>query len=172
MALCTPCSHSRSRELICPLRFSSRALRGERQVLIDGDWRIVCAGQACVQPPFIPNALKARGRKVWKFCWVRYQEAPNTHPLVSLHAPAIGEFDVGPLRFAIEGLHAEASSAASLHALRKWTDLVHSYVQSFAQPFRGDERLLKLWRTVEDRLDEDWTLDRLAKTARMSKEHL
>ena len=117
--------------------FFFACIEGEGQVLIDGDWRTVGAGQACVQPPFIPNGLKARGRKVWKFCWIRYQEAPSTQPLVSLHAPAIGEFDVEPLRFAIEGLHAEASRAASLHALRKWTDLVHNYVLLFARPVRG-----------------------------------
>lgn len=152
--------------------FFFACIEGEGQVLIDGDWRLVCAGQACVQPPFIPNALKARGRKVWKFCWVRYQEAPDTQPLVSLHSPAIGHFDAGPLLFAIEGLHAEVSGTASPHVVRKWTELIHSYVLSFAEPFRGDKRLLKVWRIVEERLDEEWTLDRLARTAHISKEHL
>lgn len=152
--------------------FFFACLEGAGQVLIDGEWRMVGAGQACVQPPFIPNALKARGRKAWKFCWVRYQESPSKRPLVSLHAPSIGDFDGDPLRCGIEGLHAEASQAASQHALRKWGDLIHNYVLSFAQPFGGDERLLKTWRIVERRLQEEWTLDRLAKTACVSKEHL
>lgn len=43
-------------------------LEGGGQILIDGDLRAIRAGQACVQPPFIPNALKARGRKPWTFC--------------------------------------------------------------------------------------------------------
>ncbi|NOY42912.1 MAG: AraC family transcriptional regulator [Planctomycetes bacterium] len=147
-------------------------IEGEGQVLIDGEWRTVSAGQACVQPPFIPNALKARGRKAWKFCWVRYQGSPNTQPLVSLYAPAIGKFDTSPLQSAIEGLYAEASEAASHHVLRKWTDLVHSYALSFAQPFRGDGRLLKVWQIVENRLNEEWSLERLAQIACISKEHL
>ncbi len=152
--------------------FFFSTLEGRGKALIDGDWRDVYPGQACVQPPFIPNALKANGRKAWKFCWVRYQEAPKSRPLVSIHAPSICEFDVGPMRLAIEGLHAEASGAVSAHALKKWADLVHSYVLSCARPFRGAKRLLNAWRVVEERLDEQWTLNRLAQTAGISKEHL
>lgn len=147
-------------------------IEGEGQVLIDGEWRTVVAEQACVQPPFIPNAMKARGRKTWKFCWVRYQEAPKSQPLVSLHSPAIGDFDAEPLRLAIAGLHSEALSGASNHLLQNWTNLVHSYVLAFAQPFQGDGRMLKVWRIVERRLSEQWTLERIALTANLSKEHV
>ncbi len=152
--------------------FFFACFEGEGQILIDGEWRTVRAGQACVQPPFIPNALKARGRQKWKFCWVRYQEAPKTKPLVSLHAPATGAFDVMPVHFAIKGLHAEASQGGSVHTLRQWVDLVHGYVLSFAEPFRGDKRLQALWQSVEESLDEEWTLARLAQIACISKEHL
>ncbi len=147
-------------------------IEGKGKVLIDGEWRTVSAGQACLQPPFIPNAVKAFGRSLWKFCWVRYQDTPQSKSLVSLHAPALGMFDGAPMQFAIEGLHAEATGTGSQHLLRKWTDLVQSYVQLFAQPFRGDERLIKVWQVVESRLNEDWSLDRLAQIACVSKEHL
>ncbi|MCP4510510.1 MAG: helix-turn-helix transcriptional regulator, partial [Fuerstiella sp.] len=152
--------------------FFFACFEGKGKVLIDGDWRTVEAGQACVQPPFIPNALKTNSKKTWTFCWVRYKEAPRAKSLVSLHAPALGDFDAAPLNFAIQGLHAEAAGNRSWHALRKWSDLIHSYVNSFAQPFRGNERLIEVWNAVESRLEEDWTLGRLATIACMSKEHL
>jgi len=38
--------------------FFFACLEGQGQVLIDGEWRTVGVGQACVQPPFIPNALR------------------------------------------------------------------------------------------------------------------
>lgn len=152
--------------------FFFACLEGQGQVLIDGDWRTVGVGQACVQPPFIPNALKTNSKKTWTFCWVRYQKAPKVQSLVSLHSPALGRLDATPLSFAIQGLHAEAAGGRSRHALRKWSDLIHSYVNSFAQPFRGNEGLIEVWNSVEDRLEEEWTLDRLATIACMSKEHL
>ncbi len=152
--------------------FFFACFEGEGLVLIDGEWKTVGAGQACVQPPFIPNALKTRRRKLWKFCWVRYQETPQTQSIVSLHAPALGDFDAAPLKCAIEGLHAEVQASRSLHVQQKWSDLTHGYVDSFAQPFRGNDRLIDVWKAVEGHLAEDWSLDRLAAIACVSKEHL
>lgn len=152
--------------------FFLACFKGEGLVLIDGSWRTVSAGQACVQPPFIPNALRTVKDKVWKFCWVRYQEAPVTKPIVMLHAPALGSFDAAPLRCAIEGLHAETSSSIPVHTTITWTELIHSYVHAFAHAFQDDERLIRVCRAIESQLDNDWNLEDLAKTACMSKEHL
>lgn len=145
---------------------------GTGQVMIDGEWRTVSAGQACVQPPFIPNAMKAGKRKAWKFCWVRFQAAPKSGARVSLHAPALAPLDATPLRCAIEGLHGEASGSASAHAMSKWADVVHHYFRVFAEPFREHTRLIHVWNQVECHLADNWTLDQLAEFANMSKEHL
>lgn len=152
--------------------FFLACFEGQGEVLIDGLWQEVGAGLACVQPPFIPNALRAVPRKRWSFCWVRYRGAPAARPIVSIHAPAVGDFGVAPLRSAIEGLRGEMDGAADPRALRHWTDLVHGYVSSFAQAFRGQDRLQHVWEAVERDLGNAWTLDRLARRARMSKEHL
>lgn len=151
--------------------FFFACLQGQGGVLINGEWRIVGPGQACIQPPFIPNALKATEREPWVFCWVRYRPA-GTQPLVSLHSPSIGDFAGAALKSGIEGLHSEASQATSQHALRKWVELIHVYVLAFSQPFVGNEELLQLWSTVEHRLDEKWTLERLSNAACVSKEQL
>ena len=152
--------------------FFFACFEGTGQVMIDGEWRTVSAGQACVQPPFIPNAMKADKRKVWKFCWVRFQATQKSDAQVSLHAPALAPLDATPLRCAIEGLHAEASGAASAHAMSKWTDVVQHYFRVFAEPFREHTRLVHIWNQVECHLANHWTLDQLAELAHMSKEHL
>lgn len=145
---------------------------GHGRVLVDGNWLRVSAGQACVQPPFIPNAIQAERGSEWQFCWVRYQEPTGMKRLISLHAPAIGSFASEPLRCAIQGLHTATANSNPDHLQRKWIDLIQSYVSVFAQPFHGDKRLVNLWDKVERSLHEDWTLERLAEFAEMSKEHL
>lgn len=152
--------------------FFLACLSGFGLVLVDGSWLRVSAGQACVQPPFIPNAIKAEPDSEWQFCWVRFQEPPGMKPLISLHAPAIAEFSSEPMRAAIQGLHAETTHSNSDSLQRKWIDLIQNYVSLFSQPFQGDKRLVQLWGVVEHSLHEDWTLERLAELADMSKEHL
>lgn len=152
--------------------FFFACFEGEGQVLIDSQWRTVRAGEACVQPPFIPNALKASQDGVWKFCWVRYQEAPRSKPLVSLHSPALGKFNATMLRLAIKGLHAETLSVNSNATAMNWIDLIHKYVLTFAHPAGIDERLMTVWSEVEHHLDKDWTLQDLADIGCVSREHL
>ncbi len=145
---------------------------GAGLVLVDGEWRKVSAGQACVQPPFIPNAIQAIPDSPWHFCWVRYEEVHKRKPLVSLHSPALRGFDVEPFRFAVSGLNAEARGQNDQVAIRHWIELVHGYVLGFANPLDKDDRLVKLWADVEQRLEEPWTLEVLAQVSCMSQEHL
>ncbi|MEW4565525.1 helix-turn-helix transcriptional regulator [Bremerella sp. JC770] len=145
---------------------------GEGLVLIDGEWRKISSGQACVQPPFIPNAIKAIDGSTWQFCWVRYEEVHKRKPLVSIHSPSLGAFDVEPFRLAVNGLHAEVRGRDDQVAVRHWIELVHGYVLGFANPLDQDDRLIKLWADVEKRLDEHWTLASLAQVSCMSQEHL
>lgn len=145
---------------------------GEGSVLIDGAWRRIEAGRACLQPPMIRNALRTHSRRTWSFCWVRYREPPLVRPPVSLHTPVLGSFDAAPLRAAVEGLHAEAAGTASPTAMRRWAELIHEYVLSFERSFRSDARLSHVWRIVAGRLHENWTLARLARLACTSREHL
>jgi len=152
--------------------FFLACLQGTGEVLIDGSWQKVQAGWACVQPRFISNAVRARPGGTWKFCWVRYAESKDSQGLVSVYSPALRLFEPKPLKAAIEGLHSEANSNASPAALLSWTALVHQYVLSFVEPFRGDDRLQKVWAKVSRKLNSRWTLDEMAKIACMSNEHL
>lgn len=144
---------------------------GEGAVLADGAWKRIRAGQACLQPPFVMNALKCLG-KPWKFAWVRYRESREVRPVVSSLSPVSGSFNPAPLKAAIEGLHAESGDSKSGPALHYWSELIHHYVLSFAHPHQVDSRLWRMWQCVEADLARPWTLPELAELACMSEEHL
>lgn len=145
---------------------------GEGVVLADGVWKRISRGQACLLPPFVLNALKCLPGKTWKFAWVRYDESRETTPILSSLSPVSGDFDPLPLKFAIEGLHAEVQAAGSSPALHHWTELIHHYVVRFAQPTQPDDRLWRLWQVVEKDVRHPWSLTEMAGIACMSEEHL
>jgi AraC-like DNA-binding protein len=145
---------------------------GSGLVRADGQWKKIVAGQACLLPPFVTNAMKTTGRDPWRMCWVRYHESRESHPIVSAASPVLGAYDPRPLRHAIEGLHAECAATKTPAALHLWTELIHGYVLRFAQPHQPDSRLWKLWIEVEKRLAHPWTLEELAARAFVCKEHL
>ena len=145
---------------------------GEGVVLADGEWKRLRAGQACLQPPFVKNGLKCLPGKPWNFAWVRYQESRETRPILSALSPVTGAFNPAPLKAAIEGLHAEASSAKGASALHHWSELIHHYVLRFAQPHQSDDRLWRVWQRAEADLARPWSLGELAAIACMSEEHL
>ena len=145
---------------------------GSGLVKADGQWRSVTAGQACLLPPFVTNAMKTTGREPWRMCWVRYLESRESNPIVSAASPVLGAYDPQPLLNAIQGLHAECIGANAPAMLHLWTELIHGYVLRFAQPHQSDARLWKLWDAVEKSLDHSWSLEELAARACVCKEHL
>ena len=152
--------------------FMLACLTGEGVILADGQWKKIRAGQACLLPPFVTNALKCIPGKSWSFAWVRYREARETRPILSSISPVTGTFETAPLKAAIEGLHAECVSGNGSSALHHWSELLHYYVVRFAQPHRSDDRLWRVWQRVEVDLGRSWTLDELAEIACISGEHL
>ena len=152
--------------------FMLACYEGSGMVLADGQWRQVSAGQACLLPPFVTNAMKTTGRMPWRMCWVRYLESRESNPIVSAGSPVLGAYDPQPLFHAISGLHAECAGLNTPANLHLWTELIHSYVLRFAQPHQADARLWKLWDAVEKSLDHPWTLEELAARACVCKEHL
>jgi len=145
---------------------------GEGVVMVDGAWKLIKKGQACLLPPFVKNSLKCVTGSSWDFVWVRYEESREATPILSSLSPVTGPFDPAPFKAAVEGLHAEASGNQRISALHHWTELVHQYVLDFAQPHQSDNRLWRLWQKVEADLSKNWSLSDLAAIAFVSEEHL
>ncbi|MDA8964580.1 helix-turn-helix transcriptional regulator [bacterium] len=152
--------------------FMLACIEGEGAILVDGSWKKVTAGKACLLPPFVANALKCVGKKPWVFCWVRYLESKEITPIVSSISPVLGEYDGEPLQRSIEGLLAECRDEESVGLKHHWVELIHQYVLRFAQPHQSDDRLWKLWQKIDQRLDYPWSLAELGQLACVSGEHL
>ena len=145
---------------------------GRGRILVDGGWRTVVAGEACLMPPFVANALKCVPGEKWSFCWVRYLESREAIPIISAVSPVRGKFDPDPVKHAIRGLIAESRNGGSNARQHHWVELIHLHVLRFSRPHQKDDRLLKLWQKVEPHCGKDWTLGDLARLACVSEEHL
>ncbi|OUW16007.1 MAG: hypothetical protein CBD18_07785 [Opitutales bacterium TMED158] len=145
---------------------------GEGQVLVDGVWKTIRQGEACLLPPFVRNAFRCISGSDWSFCWARYLESRERKPIVSQNSPVLRRYDPTPLKAAIEGLHAEAMGTANPGVLGHWVELTHQYALRFAQPHDSDDRLWRLWNAVEPELERKWSLCELAGIAHVSEEHL
>jgi AraC-like DNA-binding protein len=152
--------------------FIMACLKGEGKVMVDGAWKLLRAGDACLLPPFVLNTFKCIEGNPWDFCWVRYLESPESKPIVTQHSPVLGRFDNAPILAAIQGLYAESCGAKNPGTLDCWIDLIQHYVLYFAQPQDFDDRLWRIWQMVEPKLSRKWTLTELADNAHVSEEHL
>lgn len=145
---------------------------GEGRVLADGRWQRVRTGTGCLLLPHMLNAFHAVEGHRWQFCWIRFQESATHPPFVSASSPRVARFDARPLREAILGLHYESLGGAAPETVHHWIELVHDYVERFARPWQTDERLSQVWEEVAAHLPNAWTVERLAKLAHVSAEHL
>jgi AraC-like DNA-binding protein len=144
---------------------------GEGRVWLEGRWHPLRPGTACLAPPHAFHAYRSVPRHPWQIAWVRYQEPEGTLPIVSARAPVLAGFDGGPFGAAIEGLHREASGTASPAAMQLWVDLIQHYARTFAEPWRTDDRLRTVWKTVAEDLSANWPLEKLATLAGLSAKH-
>lgn len=152
--------------------FLMATLAGSGRVLLDGRWQKIGAGTVCMAPPRVLNAFYAEGRKPWRFAWLRCEEAEGVTPLVSASSPVLVTHGAAELVRAIEGLRAEHEGACDPKLLHHWVEIIHGLARRLAQPFQVNDRLRKLWEPVEKRLEEPWTLARLARLVHLSPEHL
>ena len=147
------------------------SLGGEGRMLVDGRWRPHRAGTVSLAPAHVLHAFHAIPSRRWQYCWVRYMPS-SPRSLIHAIAPIMASYDCRPLSHAILGLAAEMAAARDIAACALWLDLIESYVDGFAEPWRREERLLVVWSAVRQDLSRAWTLPDLAGLAGVSCEHL
>jgi AraC-like DNA-binding protein len=152
--------------------FMLACFAGRGRILLDGRWQTCRAGVVGLAPPHVLDAFHAVPGVRWGICWVRYREPRGRQPMVTAASPVLARFDLEPLRSAIWGLYHEVNGAADPAAVRHWVELVQGYAARFAKPLHVDERLWRIWERVAPDLGEAWTLEKLARLANMSGEHL
>ncbi|MGJ8657301.1 MAG: helix-turn-helix domain-containing protein [Akkermansiaceae bacterium] len=147
-------------------------LEGYGEVLMDGGWQTLKAGEACLLAPYMFNAFRCVEGGAWKFVWVRYGEEKGVQPIADTSAPVRGMLDGRALECAVMGLRYEMASGKSDELAGVWADLIHRHVLGFARPVDLDPRLWRVWRHVDVNLGKSWTLAELAEIGIMSEEHL
>ena len=130
---------------------------GKGRVLLDGRWQQVVAGTVCMAPPRVLNAFYTVGKEGWRFAWLRYDEPAFVSPLVGAASP---------------GLRTEWEGRRDPKLLHHWIELAHGLARRAAQPFEVEAKIWSLWTGVQERLAEDWTLEKLARAHHSSGEHL
>lgn len=152
--------------------FLLASLAGNGRVLLDGRWQKIGAGTVCMAPPRVLNAFLAEGKVRWRFAWLRYEEDERVSPLVGASSPVAVIHGAMELARAIEGLRAEWENARDPKLIHHWVEIIHGFARRLTQPFQVNERMRKLWDQVDARLEEAWTLAKLARIVHMSEEHL
>ena len=148
------------------------SLQGEGQILLDGRWQSCGAGIACMAPRHALHAFHPTAGKRWRFCWVRYEQPDEQKPIISAMSPVLARYDGRALGSAIEGLCSEVEGERDSNAMHQWVELIQMYALRFAEPWRSDDRLWRLWNAVTESPAEDWSLEKLADRAHCSPEHL
>lgn len=147
-------------------------VEGEGRILVDGRWQVCKKGMACLLPPHLLHAFHAIQKCSWRFAWVRYQAGSIQRSLDSASSPVLSKFNGVALEHAILGMIEECGNSAETAALDHWLELIQHYVLQFAQPEKKDERLNRVWQTVNQSLDEEWDVDKMCTIAHVSGEHL
>ncbi|WP_375459424.1 AraC family transcriptional regulator [uncultured Enterovirga sp.] len=147
------------------------SLGGEGRMLIDGRWRPHAGGMASLAPAHVLHAFHAIPSRRWNYCWVRFTPT-SPRSIIHAMAPIVGRFDCRPLGHAIMGLYDEMQGRRDIATCALWLDLIETYVDAFAEPWRRETRLVAVWNSVRQDLARPWTLAELASLAGLSGEHL
>ena len=143
---------------------------GSGRVMVDGNWEICTAGRAYITPAHVPMAFETIGRQRWQFSWVYFE--PNHWPMVQ-KAPWLAQVDPRQLTTAIEGLYREvAATPHDPQLVDAWAHLACAHARRMISPSDRPDPLWQLWATVDARLNEPWTLGRLAEESAIAPEAL
>lgn len=152
--------------------FVMAVCQGSGRVMLDGAWKTLSKGTACMAPPRVLNAFEALPGQPWILAWLRYDEPLPGQPMVGATSPQQVEFPSENLLRLVEGIRAEWEGAHDRHCLALWLELIQAMARRLAQPAPVDAEVWSRWEQVGKNLAVRWDLDRLAAFFSSSKERL
>ncbi|MBC7980926.1 MAG: AraC family transcriptional regulator [Armatimonadetes bacterium] len=152
--------------------FFFACIEGEGLMLLEGRWQRVTAGELCMAPPRVLNALHAVPGKPWTFAWLRYEEPHYVKALVGSDSPLRLRRGADDFARVIQGLRSEWEAERDPSLLHHWVSMLQGLARRLAKPWRCSSRVEELWEMVGRDLTVDWKLSLLAKASSLSDEHL
>jgi AraC-like DNA-binding protein len=152
--------------------FFIASVTGKGRALVDGAWRPIRPGTACLLPAHILEAFETAGQQPWVFCWVCYERLGDAPGHGTEIAPSLGDFPSEQLRHAIEGLIGECEGEAVAALQERWAGLIDAYVARFVKPAPGNDAFSRLWVEVAAQPQLEWDVAMLASRAFCSRETL
>jgi AraC-like DNA-binding protein len=147
------------------------AVTGRGRALIGGksvDWR---PGQVLLAPVGQHHAFEVDGAGPWTIAWVFFDDTVAS-PALRGERPELVVADASDFVATLRVLTREASGAAQPSMLEPLVSILEITARRLAGDQPLDQRLCRLWHTVESDLAHKWTASEMACLASMSEEHL
>jgi AraC-like DNA-binding protein len=146
-------------------------LGGCGKVLIDGKMVNWPAGKVLLCPTGGMHAFEAVNDEPWQIAWVFYDDRIG-QKLVDGTVSRLVDGEASSFVSTIQMLAREAYTEEEPAVIQSLVSLLEIYTLRLGDGRRVDDRLARLWETVEADLGRDWSMAMLAKEAAMSQEHL
>lgn len=145
---------------------------GRGQVYINNRWEPLLPGYAYITPCDNLYAYQITGT-TWTVVWAKYNIETSRKFAKFLPTNIVRKINIDIFTKVVEGLCCEYIVDPAGETTLHWLQLLDSYVRRYIQSDRNFlAHLQPLWCAVEKRLNEDWTVDRLADFMNTSNESL
>ncbi len=147
------------------------SLAGRGRTLIAGESVEWLPGQVLLAPIGVHHAFEIAGSDPWQIAWVFFDDTP-ARPAIPGNQPSLVAADGADFAAVLQMLTREAAGATQPAAMAALVTLLDTHARRLAGTDKADQRLGRLWTTVEADLSHGWTITKMAKIACVSAEHL
>jgi len=144
---------------------------GKGRVVINDEVVDWTPGKVLLCPRGAAHAFEAVSDEPWNLAWVFYDDTIG-HPLVQGSESRLVDANVSGFVSTLKLLTNEAASTADPAAIQALVTLLKIHTLRIGDGKTVDERLARLWETVDAEPARNWNLESLAQCAHMSPEHL
>ncbi len=144
---------------------------GEGRAVIDGKvvpWR---PGQVLLAPSGQTHAFEAVGDQPWEISWI-FANDRNGPPLIDGDRTRLVSADVSDFAETVRLMVREAFGVGEPATMQAWVTLLQTHTHRLIGHTQSDNRLSRLWREVEQDLAHPWNMQKMARLAAVSEEHL